>query len=127
MAIVSVSLGDEDILNLDRIQEAYGLKGRSDAVRAAVRMATTDLEDLSEMEGQVEGVLITVRRDHADSRLSRIQLMHEGIVTTQLHSHLRDRRCLEVMILSGTADDVKAMLKEIEASGKAEYVRFVRR
>ena len=127
MTVVSVSLGDEDIENLDRIQEAYGLKGRSDAVRAAVRIATSDLQDTSEMEGQVEGVLIAVRRDHADSWLSQIQARHVGIVTTQLHSHLQDRRCLEVMILSGTAEQVKAMLMEVEGSGKAEYVRFVRR
>ena len=127
MAIVSVSLGDEDVQNLDRIQETYGLKGRSDAVRTAIRIATSELQDNTEMEGQVEGVLITVRKDHADSWLSQIQVRYVGIVTTQLHSHLQDHRCLEVMILSGAAEKVKQMLMEIEGCGKAEYVRFVRR
>ena len=32
MAIISVSLGDEDLESLDRIQKEYELKGRSDAV-----------------------------------------------------------------------------------------------
>jgi len=127
MPVVSVSLGDDDIENLDRIQKEYGLKGRSDAVRTAVRMANSDLENLKEMQGNVEGVLITVRSDHADPWLNLIQARHVGIVTTQLHSHLQDRRCLEVMILSGKAESVRAMILEVEGSGKAEYVRFVQR
>ncbi len=127
MPVVSVSLGDDDIENLDRIQKEYGLKGRSDAVRTALRMATADLEGLKEMQGTVEGVLIVVRGDHADPWLNLIQVRHVGIVTTQLHSHLKDHRCLEVMILSGRADAVRAMILEVEGSGKAEYVRFVQR
>ncbi len=126
MTVISVSLGDEDVENLDRIQQEYGLKGRSDAVRAAVRQATSNLQDLQDMKGQVEGVLIAVRRDHADPWLSNIQAAHIGLVTTQLHSHLRDHKCLEVMILSGSAAEVKRMILDIEASNKADYVRFVR-
>ena len=126
MTVVSISLGDEDIENLDRIQKEYGLKGRSDAVRAAVRQATSNLQDLQNLKGQVEGVLIAVRRDHADPWLSNIQAAHVGIVTTQLHSHLKDHKCLEVMILSGSALEIKRMILDIEASNKADYVRFVR-
>ena len=101
MVIVSVSLSDEDIRNLDAIEQGFGLKGRSEAVRAAIRTARSDLDDLKGMEGDVEGVLIVVRKDHTDPWLSNIQVEHVNIVTTQLHSHLRDRKCLEVMILSG--------------------------
>ncbi|MBE6527236.1 MAG: CopG family ribbon-helix-helix protein [Thermoplasmata archaeon] len=126
MPIVSVSLGDEDVENLDRIQEQFGLKGRSDAVRTAIRQSTANLQDIQDLKGQVEGVLIAVRRDHADPWLSNIQAAHMGLVTTQLHSHLRDHKCLEVMILSGSAAEVKRMILDIEASNKAEYVRFVR-
>jgi len=126
MAIISVSLGDEDLESLDRIQKEYELKGRSDAVRAAVRQATTNLQDLQSLKGQVEGVLIVVRRDHEDPWLSHIQASHVGVVSTQLHSHLKDHKCLDVMILSGSSTEVKRMILDIEASNKADYVRFVR-
>ena len=125
MPIISVSLGDDDVANLDRIQKEYNLKGRSDAVRASLRMTTDSLQDLRDLQGQVEGVLIAVRRDHADPWLSNIQASHVGVVSTQLHSHLKDRKCLEVMILSGGAEEIRSMILDIEASGKAEYVRFV--
>lgn len=127
MVIVSVSLSDEDIRNLDAIEEGFGLKGRSEAVRVALRTARSDLDDLKGMQGDVEGVLIVVRNNHTDPWLSNIQMNHVGLVTTQLHSHLRDSKCLEVMILSGSASEVCAIISETEGSGKADYIRFVRR
>ena len=126
MAIVSVSIGDKNLDDLDRIQRTYGLKGRSDAVRTAINLATSEMQDLEGLDGQIEGVLITIRRDHADPWMSIIQSKHVGIIKTQLHSHLKDKSCLEVMIVSCPSDELRSMMHEIEGSGKADYVRFVR-
>ena len=126
MPIVSVSLSDENISDLDRIQETYGLKGRSDAVRTAIHSAMSEMQELEDMSGNVEGVLITVRRDHADPWMGIIQAKYMGSIKTQIHSHLRDRKCLEVMVISCPASELKDIMHEIKASGKADYVRFVR-
>ncbi|MBR4225313.1 MAG: CopG family transcriptional regulator, partial [Candidatus Methanomethylophilaceae archaeon] len=45
---------------------------------------------------------------------------------TQMHSHLRDRKCLEVMVLSCDASDLSSMMRDIRSEGKADYVKFVR-
>ncbi|AGI48215.1 putative transcriptional regulators containing the CopG/Arc/MetJ DNA-binding domain and a metal-binding domain [Thermoplasmatales archaeon BRNA1] len=126
MAVISVSLGEDNIEDLDRIQKLYGLKGRSDAVRTAINLATSEVQDLKELEGSVEGVLITIRHDHADPWMSTIQARYVNAIKTQLHSHLKDKKCLEVMIVSCSADDLRSMMFEIEGTGKADYVRFVR-
>ena len=126
MAIVSISLNDENLEMLDRIQETYGLKGRSDAVRTAINSAVSEMQDMEDLEGSVEGVLITIRSDHADPWMSLIQAKHVASIKTQLHSHLKNKKCLEVMILSCSADDLRSIVCEIQATGKADYVRFVR-
>lgn len=126
MAIVSISLSDENVQALDKIQEVYGLKGRSDAVRTAINFTVSGMQDLEDIEGNVEGVLITIRRDHADPWMSMIQAKYVGCIKTQLHSHLKDRKCLEVMIISCSAEELRDMMHEIEGTGKADYVRFVR-
>ncbi len=125
MAIISISLNDENVQLLDRIQETYGLKGRSDAVRSAINSAITEMQDMDNLEGVVEGVLITIRSDHADPWMSLIQAKHVGSIKTQLHSHLKNSKCLEVMIVSCPADELRTIIHEIHASGKADYVRFV--
>lgn len=126
MSIVSISLSDENLAALDHIQETFGLKGRSDAVRTAINSAVSEMQDLANLEGSVEGVLITIRRDHADPWMSMIQAKYVDSIKTQLHSHLKDQKCLEVMIISCPATELQHIIQEIKATGKADYVRFVR-
>jgi len=43
-----------------------------------------------------------------------------------MHSHLQDRKCLEIMIITGDGESAVNMIKEIRSVGEAEYVKFVR-
>ncbi|MCK9322784.1 MAG: CopG family transcriptional regulator [Candidatus Methanomethylophilaceae archaeon] len=126
MGIVSISLNDENLKALDDIQEAFGLNGRSEAVRTSINAAMIEVQDIKSMEGVVEGILIIVKKGHADPWMSLIQAKHEEDIKTQLHSHLKNHKCLEVMVISSDADKLSSMLREIHATGKADYVRFVR-
>lgn len=126
MGIISISLNDESIKALDEIQEAFGLKGRSEAVRRAINAAQSEAQDMEGMEGPVEGVLIIVKTGHVDPWMNLIQAKHESEIKTQLHSHLKDKKCLEVMVISSSAERLSSMLKEIHSTGKADYVRFVK-
>ena len=48
------------------------------------------------------------------------------MIKTQLHSHLRNHKCLEVMVVSCDSRLLGKMIREIQAEGKADYVKFVR-
>lgn len=126
MSIVSISLTDDNLDELEEIQKCYGLSGRSEAIRHAIRAAETELKEIRDMDGPVEGVLIIVHRDHGDVWMGQIQHKYESHIKTQLHSHLRDRKCLEIMIISSDGESMKNILKEIHSTGKADYVKFVR-
>ena len=126
MSIVSISLTDENISALENIQKCYGLTGRSEAIRHSIRAAESEIREISDMKGTVEGVLIIVHKDHGDTWMGQIQHRYESEIKTQLHSHLKDRKCLEVMIISSDGVTMKNMLKEIHSVGKADYVKFVR-
>ena len=126
MTIISVSLNDEYENMLDMIQSSYGLKGRSEAVRASIKSAMGEIKDLDSMSGMVEGVLIIVRGNHADPWMIRIQAKYQECIKTQMHSHLRDQKCLEVMVVSADAKILKDMISDIKAEGKADYIRFVK-
>ncbi|MDO5853171.1 MAG: ribbon-helix-helix protein, CopG family [Thermoplasmata archaeon] len=126
MGVVSVSLNDDNLEALDRIQSAYGLNGRSEAVRAAINAALADLREIEALDGDVEGVLIIVRGNHEDPWMIRIQGTYETVIKTQLHSHLRSHKCLEVMVVSCDAGTLARMMRDIQAEGKADYVKFVR-
>ena len=126
MTIVSVSLNDEYTETLDSIQAAYGLKGRSEAMRIAIDAAKKEIKELDSMDGMVEGVLIIVRGNHADPWMIQIQAKYQPIIKTQMHSHLMDHKCLEVMVVSGEGFVLREMISDIRAEGKALYVKFVK-
>ena len=126
MAIISISLNDDNMAALDRIQKTFGLSGRSEAVRMSINSALADIRELESMEGTVEGVLIIVRGNHADPWMIQIQARYEAHIKTQLHSHLQNHKCLEVMVISCPGSELANMMKAIHAEGKADYVKFVR-
>ena len=126
MTIVSISLSDEYTDMLDSIQEAYGLKGRSEAVRASISAAMDGIKDMVALEGTVEGVLIIVRGNHADPWINQIQAQYQDVIKTQMHSHLKNQKCLEVMVVSCDAKLLSSLMNDIRAQNKADYVKFVR-
>ena len=126
MAVISISLSDESIGSLEKIQKSLDLAGRSETVRAAIKIAASEIKEIEKAEDAVEGVLIIVHSTHSDRWVGMMQHKYEGMIKTQLHSHLQSKKCLEVMILSGDPGRFEEMMKDIYSTGKADYVKFVR-
>ena len=126
MGIVSVSLDEEHLAALDRITGSLGLKGRSDAVRFSIKSALAEIKEMDDFEGLVEGVMIVVHEHHSNSWVSLIQHKYEELIKTQLHSHLQNKKCLELMIISGDGRRIRDMMQEIHSVGQASYLKFVR-
>ena len=58
MPIVSVSLPDELIESMTAIQESQGYAGRSDIVRAAIRLLLSDSREKASLAGRVAAILV---------------------------------------------------------------------
>lgn len=125
MPIVSVSVSEENIRSLDRIQKAHGLSGRSEAVRVCLRAAEAELRDRESLSGEVEGVLIVVHGSHGAPGLGSLSHSFQEVVATQIHSHLRNHKCLEVFIVRGPAGPVQAMVASFQKDDQIDYVKFV--
>lgn len=126
LPIVSVSLTEKNIEVLDRMQSAFGLSGRSEAVRACLRTAEDDVRDREGLTGHVEGVLIVVHESHRDTNLDDIRHTFQGTITTQIHTHLKNEKCLEVFIINGSSDVVKDMISRFRGRDELDYVKFVK-
>ncbi len=122
MPIVSVSLTERNLDTLDMLQKVYGLTGRSEAVRVCIRSAETEVRERGVLQGDVEGVLITI---HLAEGVDENRHDYQEIITTQIHSHLKNGKCLNVFLIRGQAAAVKAMLSELQGSEHMEYVKFI--
>lgn len=124
--MVSISLTEKNIRTLEEIQGELGLSGRSEAVRACLRSAEADLREREDLDGEVEGVIVIVHSSHTSPRLDEVRHRFQDQVTTQIHSHLRNQKCLEVFLVRADSSSVKEMLDILHSEDHFEYVKFVR-
>lgn len=125
MPIISISFSEENIKALDKVQKAHGLKGRSEAMRICLRSAEAEVRDRESLKGEVEGVLIVVHGSHGAPGLGDLSHSFQEVVATQIHSHLRNQKCLEVFIVRGPADPVQGMIASFQKDDHIDYVKFV--
>jgi len=125
MPVVSVSLSEKNLEAIDRMQKAFGLRGRSEAVRACLRATEDEIREREGFEGEVEGVLIIVHESHSSPNLDMIRHQNQELIRTQIHSHLKNEKCLEVFIVKGRAGEVKEMMNRFRGKEELDYVKFV--
>ena len=73
----------------------------------------------------VEGVLVVVHEIHNSKDLDHIRHDFRDLIYTQIHSHLKNEKCLEVFIINGNAEDVRRLIMDFRSTDDLEYVKFV--
>lgn len=125
MTIISISLKDEILEEIDRLQKELGFSGRSEVVRAGARMLLADNKEKEKLEGRLSSVLLLIHTQKVENTVTEIKHDFEDIISTQIHNHLRGDKCLEVFILEGDAARIKQLVRLFHASGKMDYVKLV--
>jgi CopG family nickel-responsive transcriptional regulator len=126
MPIISISLNDNILEEMANSQNTLGFSGRSELIRAAVRMFITEMKTQNEFTGKINGVLITSHSQDTEHFVTNIKHKYEDIINTQLHSRLENGKCLEVFILEGAAERIKQMFKMLQTHKKIDYVKLIR-
>ncbi len=125
MAIISISLNEKILEEMDRIQKEFGFSGRSELIRSAVRMLILDNKEKEKLSGKINSTLLLIHSQRAEDALTEIKHKFEDIAKTQIHSHLRENKCLEIFILEGNADRIKEMVRLLQTSRKMDYVKLI--
>jgi len=124
MGIISVSVDDQTVEEMAKIQKALGLSGRSELVRAGIRMLSTDMSDKERMRGTVSCVLTVTHEERDEESVTRIKHRFEDIVKTHLHCKLKKENCLEIFVIEGDAAKVADMTKQFQKNEGMEHVRL---
>ncbi len=124
MPIVSVSLDDRILGELDRVAKRRNYRSRSEAVREALR-------DLIEVEawGETTGrasVVLAVLYDKSLQRGSLAILQHRfDEIRTSLHTHLEKEDCLQIFVAEGTTVRLKELITEIRRIRGVKQIKFI--
>ena len=126
MPIISASLNDSILDDMNKAQEALGFSGRSELIRAAVRMFLAEMKAQNEVTGKMNGILITSHNQDTEHIVTNVKHKYEDIITTQIHSRLENGKCLEVFILEGSAERANQMVKALQTHKKIDSVKLLK-
>jgi CopG family nickel-responsive transcriptional regulator len=123
----SVAIGGELLHKFDRFREQHRYPNRSEAVRGLMRAAL--IEDAIAQDDEDAMGVVTLVYDHHSGRVAErlTELQHHQLnrVVTTTHVHLDARRCLEVILLRGSARDVREMADSLIGIKGVETGRLV--
>ena len=125
LPIVSISLNDNIIQELDKLQKFLGFSGRSEIVRASVRSLVLEEKKIDELSGTLHSVLLVIHDEKSDQEISEIRHGFDKIINTHIHNKIDKDRCLEIFVLNGDAKEIKNITKKFRGNKKMDQVRLV--
>jgi CopG family nickel-responsive transcriptional regulator len=125
LTIVSVSLNDDILAEIDKLQKTLGFSGRSEIVRAGIRNLLADEKDRQNLSGHLFAVLLAVHDEKSDDQVTEMGHGYDKLITTHIHNKIDGDRCLEIFLLKGDAEEIKDMTKKFQSNKKMDHVKLI--
>ena len=124
MPIVSISLNDEILSELDKLQTSNGiLRHRSEAIRTGIRTFVSEEKQKADLSGNIHAILLVVHNDQFDHVVSGITHNFEDLITTHLHSKIEKEKCMELFLINWDAEKVFTITKDFQTNKNMEYYK----
>lgn len=120
MAVVSISVPEELLEQMDDFANEHGYSGRSELLRESARSLMGEFED-SNLEGRDLVATVTVifefENNDVESEMIGMRHEHEDIVRSNVHSCIGgDEYCMELFVVEGSLDDVRDFVGSLRST-----------
>jgi CopG family nickel-responsive transcriptional regulator len=123
MAVISASLPNELVADMDAAIARGTYKGRSEFLRAAVRdhLQARDTPTGRHVHGSV-----TVLYPHdKEARISDVRHAFHDVVLSLMHTHCEKETCMDVLIVGGPPPRIQALQETLERMRDVHRSRLV--
>lgn len=125
MPVVSISLTDSLLDDLDKIEKEMGYSGRSEVIRAAIRLLLMDTRDKQRLTGNVTGLLLAIHSHEAEHHVTQIKGKYLDVIHTQLHNKFKEGKCMELFILDGESERIRELAAALQRNEENDYVKLL--
>ena len=122
---MSVSLNDDILNEMEKLQKLLGFSGRSEIVRAGIRNMLSEEKQRNDLTGMLHSLLLVIHDEKSDDEISNMRHSYDKLINTHLHSKIDRDRCLEIFVLYGDAREIKNITKKFQGNRKMDQVRLV--
>ena len=88
-------------------------------------MLIADNQEKKDLHGDINSILLVIHDQKAEDKVTEIKHDFEDIISTQIHSHLKDETCLEIFIMEGDAQRMNTLRKMFQTSRKMDYIKMI--
>ncbi|MGP3667392.1 MAG: nickel-responsive transcriptional regulator NikR [Candidatus Bathyarchaeota archaeon] len=125
---ISITIPKELLKEFDETSRTVGYRKRSRAVSEAIRKFIAEHKLLEKIKlGDCAGT-ITYTYNHEvrglPDRITEIQHRYSDIISSTLHIHLDEKNCLENLMVRGSVDKVKKLVKRLKSS-RIENLQYI--
>ncbi len=118
MPIISISLNENIIQELDKLQKFLGFSGKSEIVRASVRNLLLEEKRIDELSGVLHSVLLVIHDEKSDQEISEIRHGFDKIINTHIHNKIDKDRCLEIFVFMVMQERLKILQRNFKGTEK---------
>jgi len=121
----SVSLPPTLVGEMDEAWRRMGYESRSKAIHDAVRGFITEFEWMRE-EGQITGAVLVLHyldKPGLLDEITGIQHRFKNVISSTLHIHLEENKCLEIIAVKGSAQEVRSLTQSLMAKKGVKQVK----
>jgi CopG family nickel-responsive transcriptional regulator len=122
----SVSLPPPLVEKLDEAWKSMRYENRSKAIHDAVRSFIAEFEWMRKEGGRVTGavlVLYYLDKPGLLEGITRAQHQFKNVISSTLHVHLEENKCLEIIAVEGSAQEVKSLSQVLMAKRGVKQVK----
>ena len=125
MPVVSLSLPESMLKDMDELEKSFGFTGRSELVRAAVRSMLNENKERSGLSGEANGLVVVTHDQEQEEPVTQLKHRFEDIIRTHLHSKTSSSICVELFLVHGPAKKVVEMSKAFQAEDKMKSAKLI--
>ena len=122
----SVSLPPPLVQKLDEAWKSMQYENRSKAVHDAVRSFITEFEWMQKEAGRITGavlVLYYLDKPGLIAEITEAQHQFHNVISSTLHIHLEENKCLEIIAVEGSVQEVRSLAQVLMAKRGVKQVK----
>ena len=122
----SVSLPPSLVNKFDETWKNMEYENRSKAVHDALRSFITEFEWMRKDAGRITGavlVLYYLDKPGLLDEITKAQHQFKNVISSTLHVHLEENRCLEIIAIEGSVQEVRSLAQILMAKRGVKQVK----
>lgn len=123
MEIVSISMDEETLSELDRTKERLGFKSRSRLLRATIDSLLNEYKAIESMKGHCDAVFTITHMQHGESGLGNLLREFDDVIVTEIHQHHRSI-CLRILITCADANRTRELFSHLKREKDVRSVKI---